>query len=147
MQPTIPIFIIPLAIGFSIQVLKVIIDFSIEKKLHISYLRRAGGFPSVHSGISSSLVTVIGLFQGINTPEFAIAFVFSILFWYDAINVRYEAGKHAKYINYISNELNAVLGLEHEPSLKERLWHTFYEVVGGILIGFLLTVALVTLIA
>ncbi len=147
MDLPIPMFLIPLTIGFSIQVLKVIIDFSIEKKLHINYLRRAWGFPSVHSGISSSLVTVIGLLEGVSSPEFAIAFVFSVLFWYDAINVRYEAGKHAKYINYISNELNAVLGLEHEPSLKERLGHTFYEVVGGIIIGFLLTIALVSIIA
>jgi len=138
---------IPLVVGFIIQLLKVIIDFSIEKKLHIHYLRRAWGFPSVHSWISSSLTTLIGFTQWINTPEFAIALIFSLLFWYDAINVRYEAWKHAKFINYISNELNAVLGLEHDPSLKERLWHTFLEVVWGIVIGFLLTLAIISLLS
>ena len=136
---------IPLIVWLLIQFLKLIIDFSIEKKLHIDYLRRAGGFPSVHSGISSSLVTLIWFTQWINTPEFAIALTFSILFWYDAINVRYEAGKHAKFINYISNELNAALGLEHDPSLKERLGHTFYEVVWGILIGSIFTLVILSL--
>ena len=40
---------------------------------------------------------------------FAIVFAFSLLFAYDAMNLRYEAGQHAHYINDLRFELQNVL--------------------------------------
>jgi acid phosphatase family membrane protein YuiD len=42
---------------------------------------------------------------GHESAAFVIAFCFSFLFWYDAANVRYEAGQHASYLNQLNKEL------------------------------------------
>ncbi|MBP6910923.1 divergent PAP2 family protein [Patescibacteria group bacterium] len=107
-----------------IQSIKIIVDFFAEgrKRLKLNYLRRAGGFPSVHSGISSSITTLMGLTYGIESAYFAIALCFSFLFRYDAMNVRYEAGKHAQYINEIKEELKSFSFIDYKLNdLKERL--------------------------
>lgn len=83
----------------------------------------------------------MALHYGIESPEFAITFAFSFLFWYDAINVRYEAGQHASYINRISEELDDIFALDGKVTLlKERLGHTFIEVAWGIATGVSLTI-------
>lgn len=74
---------------------------------------------------------------------FAVAFTFTFLFIYDAMNVRYEAGKHAHYINNLRFELEATLHKQAPPHhLKERLGHTPIEVIGSILFGCILTLLL-----
>jgi acid phosphatase family membrane protein YuiD len=114
----------------------VLIDFAIEKSINLSSFWRAGGFPSVHSGISSSICVVIGISTGWGGPLFALAFGMSFLFWYDAMNVRYQAGMHAKYLNDIRLNLQDLLKIgQNLQFLKERLGHTFVEVIGGIVIG------------
>ncbi len=133
-----PLFVTPLIVAILIQSIKIIVDFFAEgrKRLKLNYLRRAGGFPSVHSGISSSITTLMGLTYGIESAYFAIALCFSFLFRYDAMNVRYEAGKHAQYINEIKEELKSFSFIDYKLNdLKERLWHTFVEVIGGIFVG------------
>ncbi len=74
---------------------------------------------------------------------FAICLTFAFLFWYDAANVRFEAGKHAKYINEIKDELRSFSFIDYKlQDLQERLWHTFVEVVWGIVVGGTLTALL-----
>ncbi len=133
-------FLLPLIVGVSIQLIKIILDFAEERTFSVNNFFRAGGFPSVHSGIASSIVTLMFMECGYNTAEFAITFTFAFLFWYDSMNVRYEAGKHAKYLNKISSQLkNALEFQDKNVFLKERLGHTFLEVIGGISIWILLT--------
>lgn len=136
------LFLIPLCVWASIQLLKILIDYSIDRTIKIQNLWWAWGFPSVHSWISSSITTLVFLSTGASSIEFAITFIFSFLFWYDAMNVRYEAWKHAHYINNIRSELKSVLNT-HDTfrHLKERLWHTPTEVVGGIIIWCLMTLS------
>lgn len=137
-----PLFVLPIIVAIIIQSIKIIVDFFAEggKRIKIEYLRRAGWFPSVHSGISSSITTLMGLNYGVESAYFAIALCFSVLFWYDAMNVRYEAGKHAQYINEIKEELKSFSFIDYKLNdLKERLWHTFVEVIGGIFVGSGLT--------
>ena len=137
---SIPLFLIPLIVGSIIQIFKIVIDFSVEKSIRLDSLWRAGGFPSVHSGISSSICVVIGISTWRGWPLFALTFGVSFLFWYDAMNVRYQAGMHAKYLNDIRLEMQDLLRIgQNFQFLKERLWHTFIEVVGWIVIGWLLT--------
>lgn len=143
----IPLFLIPLIVGSIIQIFKVVIDFSIEKSVSIDSLWRAGWFPSVHSGISSSICVVIGISTGRWGPLFALAFGMSFLFWYDAMNVRYQAGMHAKYLNDIRLEMQDLLKIgQNFQFLKERLGHTFLEVVWWIFIGWLLTFVVMRLV-
>lgn len=137
----IPKFLLPIAVGCLIQVIKLIIDLIEAKKLHRSALRSAWGFPSVHSWIAASITTVMLFEHWINSTAFALAFCFSFLFWYDAANVRYEAGQHAKFLKKIGEELGGILDIGNKTFLlKERLWHTFIEVMWGIIIGAGLTI-------
>ncbi len=147
----IPLFLIPLVVAIIIQMIKLIIDYQKDKKFHIEKLLVWWGFPSVHTGISASLIIVILNEYGIYSPEFAISLVFSILFWYDASNVRYEAWKHARIINRIRLDLESLLHVQDFDDmkkifLKERLWHTFVEVLWGLIVGSSVTIILIYMI-
>lgn len=133
-------FLIPLIVWAIIQMIKVWIDYIIDGKISLPSLRWSWWFPSVHSWLSSSITTVVFFEQWIHSIEFAICFIFSFLFWYDAMNVRYEAGKHAHYINNIRTELKEVLNAHEKLHfLKERLGHTPTEVLGWIIVWMVLT--------
>lgn len=139
------LFIIPLWVGLIVQLIKVLIDYVDERKLNLNNFFTAWGFPSVHSSIATSITTLMGLVNWIHSNEFAICLAFSLLFWYDAVNIRFEAWKHAQLINKLQNRLkDASLWLEphHHTTLKERLWHTITELIGWISVGFLLTLAI-----
>lgn len=75
--------------------------------------------------------------------DFALAVAVWMLIWYDSVNVRLEAGKHAQLLNEIKIELKDILNVgKNMNMLKERLGHTIYEVWWGILIWVLLTIVL-----
>lgn len=136
----IPLIAIPLIVGIVIQLIKLIVDFFIEKKIKIEDLRRSWWFPSVHWWISTSLSTLFLFEFWWSSPEFTMAFIFSLLFWYDAMNIRYEAWQHAKQLNKINTKLKNILEIsENYLTLKERLWHTLFEVIGWIIIWFVIT--------
>jgi hypothetical protein len=65
---------------------------------------------------------------GFNSVFFAVAFAFSVLFAYDAMNLRYETGQHAHYINDMRTELESILQKKQKSPLKERIGHTPLEV-------------------
>lgn len=70
-------------------------DFSLSKTLG------SGGMPSVHSALVTSITTALGIKYGVFSDIFTIALVFSMIIIYDAINVRFEAGLHAKALNQL----------------------------------------------
>jgi len=132
-----PIYIVIL-VGAIIQIAKVIIDIFRYKRFYIGHIFSSGGFPSFHSGLASSVTMIVRLHEWFGSVAFALAFAFSILFAYDAMNLRFEAGQHAHYINDLRFELQGVLQKKEWP-LKERIWHTPREVAGGIIVGSILT--------
>lgn len=147
MKTHIPPFLIPLIVGCAIQVIKIFIDFFSHRKISRKHVRSAWWFPSVHWWIAASISTLLALAYGIDSYAFAVAVTFSFLFWYDAANVRYEAWQHASMLNKMEKEISSMLQPDNTDSslpslhkqLKERLWHTFTEVIGWILIGTTLT--------
>lgn len=133
-----PIFIV-FIVGSLVQWTKVIIDFVKYKRLYWWHIFTAWGFPSFHSWIATC-VTLLALFEyGFDSAIFAIAFAFSILFAYDAMNLRYEAGQHAHYINDLRIDLQWVLTRKEKWPLKERIWHTREEVAWWIIFWLVLT--------
>lgn len=68
------------------------------------------------------------------SDQFLMCLVFSIIIIYDAMNVRYQAGLHAKAIN----ELTPNDGQE----LNEMLGHTPIEALAGGIVGFMTAVFL-----
>ncbi len=134
-----PIFIL-IIVWFIIQVIKVIIDSLRCKKFVISNIFAAGWFPSFHAGLVTSVVTMTRMEFGFDSIIFALACAFALLFAYDAMNVRFESWKQAKYINEIKLDLKSVLTKnEKESPLKERIWHTPIEVLWWIIVWFIAT--------
>ena len=136
-----PIFIVAI-VGVIIQMTKVIIDSVVQKHFSLEEIFSSGGFPSFHSGIASSVTMIALLHDGIFSITFAIAVTFSLLFAYDAMNVRYQTGKHAEYLNDLRKDLQENLLKKRKTKLKERLGHTPVEVLGGILFGVILSFVL-----
>jgi acid phosphatase family membrane protein YuiD len=76
----------------------------------------------------------IGLYDGFDSPIFALGVVITMIVTYDAAGVRQQAGIHAHRINVIFGELLHGHPVS-ERDLREVLGHTPLEVIGGILLG------------
>lgn len=128
--------LVPIITVFMAQIIKVIVEAFAYKKLNLlRLLDGSGGMPSSHSAFSFSLVTSIGLGEGVNSAIFALALVFAFITAYDAMGIRYESGKQAQAINQVFDKLN----LEKQfGKLKERIGHKPIEVLCGILFGVLM---------
>lgn len=128
--------IVPFTVWFSIQLFKVIWDIVTTHKFNFKRILGAGGMPSSHSAVVTSLASMIGKSQGINTPIFALAVVFASVVMYDAAGVRRAAGKQAQLLNKIINT-PGLSGLQVQEKLVEVLGHTPTQVFVGALIGII----------
>ena len=126
------------------QVIKVIEDSARHRRLDLRRLASAGGMPSSHTALVVSLTTVIGSKRGINSPEFALSAIFSVVVMYDATGVRRAAGRQARVLNRIIDDLFHQEGIKEER-LRELLGHTPVEVIAGGLLGFLVAVVMLGL--
>ena len=125
---------IPLITWFCIQLFKVIYDLITTKKLNFKRIMGAGGMPSSHSAVVTSLATLIGKYQGVDTPVFAMSVVFAMVVMYDAAGVRRAAGKQARLLNKIV-ETPGLSGVQVQEKLVEVLGHTPLQVIVGAFIG------------
>ena len=117
------------------QLLKVIVELATVGKVKLQVLVTTGGMPSAHSALVSALATAVGQTMGWESPDFAIACMFAVIVMYDAAGVRQAAGKQARILNQIIDEL---FGEEHnfnEQRLKELLGHTPVQVFVGCALG------------
>ena len=128
-----PYVLTALSCWFIAQLIKVLINLVIQKKIIWERLIGDGGMPSGHSATVSSLATIIGLMHGFDTPEFAIAGILAVVVCHDAMGVRQETGKQAIMLN----EIIRILEAEELPEvkLKELVGHTPLQVLAGILLG------------
>ena len=90
--------------------------------------------PSSHSAIVVSLATLIGKYQGVDTPIFALALIMAFVVMYDACGVRRAAGKQAALLNKII-ETPGLIGVQVSERLVEVLGHTPVQVFVGALLG------------
>ena len=128
--------IVPFMVWFGIQLFKLIYDLVVTKKFNFKRILQAGGMPSSHSAVVVSLTTMIAKEEGITSPLFGIALIFSFIVMYDAAGVRRAAGKQAKLLNRII-ETPGLTGVEDSERLVEVLGHTPIQVFVGAFIGFL----------
>ncbi len=129
-------FVRPLLALLIAQILKIIFYGWKNKRFDFRRLVGAGGMPSSHSALTVALTTRIGKEVGISEPIFAVALVFTIIVLYDAAGVRRAAGKQAAVLNSIMDEIMAHKKIK-EDRLKELLGHTPFEVLVGVILGFL----------
>ena len=128
--------IIPLSTWFFIQLFKLIHDMVKTKKFNFKRILGAGGMPSSHSAVVTSLATLIGKSQGINSPIFGLTVVFACVVMYDATGVRRAAGKQAKLLNKIV-ETPSLSSVQVGEKLVEVLGHTPIQVFVGATIGII----------
>ncbi|MBU1906067.1 MAG: divergent PAP2 family protein [Candidatus Omnitrophica bacterium] len=116
------------------QTIKVTIGVISEKKFDFRWFVGTGGIPSSHTAGASCLATIIGLEQGFDTVFFALAASFALVVMFDAQGVRRAAGKQAKVLNKITEDIYWK-GRINESRLLELVGHTPFEVIIGFLLG------------
>lgn len=134
----------PFISWFLAQFLKPFTYFFKTGKWELKQVSASGGLPSSHTSCVSALALSIGLREGFTSSLFAIAFVFSCIVAYDAMNVRYFAGENIRVTKLLVDELSDILpkllsddkGFE---KLKEVLGHTVVEVCCGYVLGIIVT--------
>ena len=107
-----------------------------QRRLNLRVLAEMGGMPSSHSAIVMGLTTGIGRIDGLSSPAFAIALIFSFVVMYDAAGVRRAAGRQAAILNRLVEDMVAMRGIREER-LRELLGHTPVEVLVGAALGIL----------
>lgn len=117
------------------QFFKIISWAFVSRELNFKRLVEPGGMPSSHSAFVTSLCTGIGIHEGFNSTMFALAAVFAVIVMYDASGVRRAAGKQARVLNSIIEDLNRKE--LHPERLRELLGHTPFEVLVGATLGVL----------
>lgn len=91
--------------------------------------------PSAHSAFVTSITTAIGIKHGVTSDLFAMGIIFSTIVIYDAINVRFEAGLHAKALNELTGK---------EYDFNESIGHLPREAFVGSIIGILVAFILLS---
>jgi len=127
---------------FSAQIIKTIIHLIRYRTFNPERLFGAGGMPSSHSALVCSATLAVSRKIGTNSVEFAIMFILAVVVMYDAMGVRRAAGLHAKEINRINKTIEESANDNKQDDykeLKEYLGHTPFEVLGGALLGILIS--------
>lgn len=133
--------IVPFCVWFGIQLFKLLYDLVTTKKFNFKRIMQAGGMPSSHSAVVVALTTMIAKSEGLNSPLFGIALIFSFIVMYDAAGVRRAAGKQAKLLNKIV-ETPGLSGVEVSEKLVEVLGHTPFQVIVGAVIGIIVGIVI-----
>lgn len=131
------------------QVIKTVVDFFKHRQFDKKRLSGAGGMPSSHAAVTSSVLLTSLYIYGFDSPVFAICFILTFIVIYDSTGVRWAAGLHAKAINKLV-EVIGDEGTDDEkkalktliPRLNESLGHRVIEVICGVALGF--SVALIS---
>ena len=102
MSEAISPYIIAAASGYVVaQVGKSLIYFSKRRKFSWRSVFQSGNMPSSHTASTVALATTIGLLDGLNTAQFAMAALFSAVVIYDATHVRRAVGEQGEVLRGI----------------------------------------------
>lgn len=126
------------------QLIKPFVYYFRTGKFDIQYTVSCGGFPSSHTSTVSALSLSVGLVEGFDSTLFAITCVFSFIVIYDAVNVRYYAGKGIQLTKQLISDLSDVMALKLDDpiyfeKIKDVLGHRMIEAIGGFVLGILTT--------
>lgn len=125
----------------TVQVFKFLSNWILTRRVDFQRLSGTGGMPSSHAASVSALATAVGLQTGFGSPLFAVAAFFSGVVMYDAAGIRRAAGRQARVLNRMIDDLKAHQIVEGE-SLRELLGHTPIEVFVGTAYGIGLALVL-----
>ncbi len=137
------LFLIPIIALLINQLLKLLIEV-LRGNFTWYKLFAYGGMPSSHSSLVTSLAIVMGYYQGLDSPSFALALILALIVIKDASGIRLKLGQQGKIINNLIKELPDQKEYKY-PVLAERLGHTNFEVLVGILTSIIITTLLLRL--
>ena len=121
------------------QGIKVLISLWLDKKLDWRRCFGMGGMPSSHSAFVFSLMLSVAVKETVASTHFALAFALAAVVIYDAMGVRRETGKQGEVLNQILSQVLVEGKPITEKQLKELVGHTPLEVIGGVIVGSLVT--------
>ncbi|MEA1912890.1 MAG: divergent PAP2 family protein [candidate division WOR-3 bacterium] len=133
------LFALPYLSGLTCQVIKFLNYWIIKREFNFHRLFELGGLPSAHAAASISLTTLIGIYEGLDSPLFIVAIFISMFIMGEATVVRRVTGRHAevinKFLDVIPDEKIA------SKKLQIPIGHTPFEVIIGSIFGFLFALA------
>ena len=100
------------------------------RKLQSLYI--SGGMPSAHSATMMSLVSIIGLKDGVGSGLFGLALALAAIVMYDALMVRRSVGEQGEAIKQVID-----ISKFDVSKPRSAKGHTPLEVVVGAVIGLL----------
>lgn len=130
-----PIIDCALLAWFLAQLIKVVLDLVLLRKLDMQRFVSSGGMPSSHSALVIACTASIGKLYGVQGPAFALAVILSAVVMYDACNVRRSAGDTARLVNQILAHVERLTAEDFAEDLKEVMGHTPLQVLAGALLG------------
>lgn len=133
------IFLTTLSSWLIAQTIKVTIGVVREKKFDFRWFVGTGGMPSSHTAGAACLATAVGLDYGFDSVSFALAASFAIVVMFDAQGVRRAAGRQARILNKITEDIYW-RGRIDDNRLRELVGHTPIEVIIGALLGIAIAI-------
>ena len=135
MLTTNPVIDCALLAWFLAQLIKVILEAVMTRRLDTRLFVSSGGMPSSHSALAVACTAAIGKLYGMNGPYFALAVILSAVVMYDACNVRRSAGDTARLVNKLLEHMEQLTAEDLADNLKEVMGHTPLQVLMGALLG------------
>jgi len=129
--------VIPVVAWIIAQILKTIIQSLRDRHFNIRYMVSAGGMPSAHTALVSSLATTMGILFGVSSGLFAISAVLALVVMYDATGVRQAVDKQSAVLNHLMDNFPKTKH-EFEYILRQLVGHTRLQVAMGAILGILL---------
>ena len=117
------------------QILKTLIDLWYNRSFQAERLWGSGGMPSSHSSTVCAFAMSAALKYGVGSFQFAIGFIFAVVVMYDAMGVRRETGKQAKFFKFQDME-------DFQDKLKEFVGHTPLQVLMGAILGIIIALVI-----
>ena len=133
------ILIATLCAWIGAQTIKVVIGVITQRRFDFRWFVGSGGMPSSHASGASCLAAIIGITQGFDSVYFALAASFAIVVMFDAQGVRRAAGRQARILNRITEDIYWK-GRINETRLRELIGHTPMEVIMGCLLGIVIAI-------
>jgi acid phosphatase family membrane protein YuiD len=117
-----------------------------HKEWHWKLMGASGGFPSSHSAMVSALAVSVGMQEQFRSAIFAVTLSMAAIVIYDAANVRYYSGQNAKVTQQLIRDLkekypDLFTDPVYETKLKQVPGHKWREVIGGIILGIAVALA------
>jgi len=128
--------VIALLSGLAAQMAKVVLEVVLKRRWRPELVFTNGGMPSSHTATVTTLALMVGRADGFGSSIFSLVLVFSVFIVFEATGLRQEIGQQARLLNdLMDSALHG--GRVDGHRLRELMGHTWGEVAGGLVFGFL----------